>query len=86
MTGYDIIADIHGHASKLELLLTQMGYTRDRGVWGHSDRRAIFVGDFIDKGPEQVQVIDIVRPMVESRMARKLDLSETAGDNPWRRR
>ena len=44
---YDIIGDIHGHASRLERLLERMGYERDADSWRHPDRQAIFVGDFI---------------------------------------
>ena len=29
---------------------------------------------------------EAAKQLAQSRMARKLDLSETAGDNPWRRR
>ncbi|WP_429439004.1 metallophosphoesterase [Paraburkholderia sp. GAS33] len=32
----------------------------------HPDRTAIFVGDFIDRGPAQLETLNIVRPMVES--------------------
>ena len=49
---YDLIGDIHGHADTLERLLKQLGYSRHHGVYGHSDRQAIFLGDFIDRGPQ----------------------------------
>lgn len=35
-------------------------------MWQHRDRTAIFVGDFIDRGPKQLETIDIVRRMVEA--------------------
>jgi len=63
--GYDIIGDIHGHARKLEHLLQIMDYSMHEGVYQHAHRKAVFVGDFIDRGPEQARVLDIVRPMVE---------------------
>lgn len=62
---YDIIGDVHGQASKLESLLSNMGYQERSGAWGHADSRAIFVGDFIDRGPRQMDAIRIVRSMVE---------------------
>lgn len=62
---YDIIGDIHGHAEALEALLTQMGYRDRMGCWRHPDRQAIFVGDFIDRGPEQLRTVNIARRMVE---------------------
>ena len=63
---YDIIGDIHGHADALKAFLQQMGYRDRGGTWRHPDRKAIFVGDFIDRGPKQVESVDIVRRMVES--------------------
>jgi len=62
---YDIIGDIHGNVEKLEALLHKLGY-RNRGVWEHSTRKAIFVGDFIDRGPKGVETVEIVRAMVEN--------------------
>ena len=63
---YDIIGDIHGHASRLQQLLEQMGYERDAQSWRHPDRQAIFVGDFIDRGPEQIETYRLVRAMIDS--------------------
>jgi hypothetical protein len=63
--GYDIIGDIHGHARTLETLLQVLGYAPQDGVWRHPSRRAIFLGDFIDRGPQQRAVIRIVRPMID---------------------
>ncbi|MFM7783332.1 MAG: metallophosphoesterase [Gammaproteobacteria bacterium] len=63
---YDIIGDIHGHARSLELLLQELGYAPSEGIWSHPTRRAIFLGDFIDRGPQQRGVMRIVRPMVDA--------------------
>lgn len=63
---YDIIGDIHGQAGKLEALLQKLGYKQTSEGWRHSGRQAIFVGDFIDRGPEQLRTLTIVRRMVES--------------------
>ena len=62
---YGIIGDIHGHASRLEKLLEQMGYEQDADSWRHPERKAIFVGDFIDRGPEQVETYRLVRAMID---------------------
>ena len=66
MGGYDIIGDIHGYASILRQLLTEMGYKRIEGVWSHPDRKVIFLGDFINRGPEIRETLLMVRAMVES--------------------
>lgn len=63
---YDIIGDIHGHALALRHLLAHMGYQERRGAWRHPSRKAIFVGDFIDRGPRQRETVDIARRMVDS--------------------
>jgi hypothetical protein len=65
--GFDIIGDIHGCAYLLEQLLDELGYRVDpwSGVFKHSSRKAIFVGDLIDRGPSQRQVLEIVKGMVD---------------------
>lgn len=62
---YDIIGDIHGHADELVELLTKLGYTENQSSFRHKNRRAIFCGDFIDRGPQIPDVVRIVRQMVE---------------------
>jgi len=61
---YDIIGDIHGCSLTLQALLEKLGYTRCDAGYRHAARRVIFLGDFIDRGPQQRAVLDIVRPMV----------------------
>ena len=66
--GFDIIGDIHGEAGKLRGLLEHLGYRERSGAYRHPDpdRSAIFVGDFIDRGPRQVDVVTTVRRMVDA--------------------
>jgi hypothetical protein len=61
---YDLIGDVHGHADELVSLLGALGYKKTGGVYGHPKRKVIFVGDFIDRGPQIRQVLEVVRPMV----------------------
>ena len=63
---YDLIGDIHGHADALVQLLERLGYRRQHGVYRHPERQVVFLGDFIDRGPQIRQVLAIVRAMVES--------------------
>jgi hypothetical protein len=63
--GYDIIGDIHGHADRLIKLLKMMGYEK-RSCYKHPERKAIFLGDFIDRGPAILETLKLVRPMVEN--------------------
>jgi hypothetical protein len=62
---YDLIGDIHGHADELAQLLDALGYKQADGSYHHPDRKVIFLGDFIDRGPKIRQVLEVVRPMVE---------------------
>lgn len=62
---YDLIGDIHGHADALERLLQQLGYEKRHGIYRHPDRQAIFLGDFIDRGPRILETLEIVRPMID---------------------
>ncbi|MDP3358317.1 MAG: metallophosphoesterase [Lutibacter sp.] len=65
-TMIDFIGDIHGHADELEALLKKMGYTKKNKVYSHPERKVLFVGDYIDRGPKIRKTLKIVRRMVES--------------------
>lgn len=60
---YDVIGDVHGCATKLRVLLEQMGYRERHGVYEHPERTAVFVGDLIDRGSEQLEVLRLVKAM-----------------------
>ena len=66
----DIIGDIHGYADKLTGLLIQLGYRHN----GHHfvppvGHRALFIGDLIDRGPQQVATLEIVFAMLDADVA-----------------
>ena len=65
--GLDIIGDVHGCASELKKLLDRLEYTVDPATraYRHPDRRAVFVGDLIDRGEEQLEVLQLVKAMVD---------------------
>ena len=63
---YDFIGDVHGEAKALAKLLHELGYTSHRGLFRNPKRKAIFVGDLINRGSESKEVLQIVRPMVQS--------------------
>jgi len=68
MDGYDIIGDIHGSGHKLRARLKELGYRHDAwmNAYRHESRQAIFVGDLIDRGPAQREVLEIVKAMVDA--------------------
>jgi len=63
---YDIIGDIHGHHDKLKALLIKMGYSKKNGSYSCPERKVLFVGDYIDRGPKIRETLELVRNMVES--------------------
>lgn len=62
----DIIGDVHGCAQTLERLLQKLGYNKRGGVYRHPQRKVIFVGDIIDRGPRVRQALALVRDMVDA--------------------
>lgn len=89
MEGYDIIGDVHGCATKLEALLVELGYQKAGGTgeYRHPDRQAVFVGDLIDRGDEQLQVLRIVKSMVDAGSAKIVmgnhEFNALAYDTEW---
>ncbi len=63
--GYDVIGDVHGCAMTLERLLQKLGYSKRQGVYQHSRRRVIFLGDIIDRGPRIREALVLVYSMVQ---------------------
>lgn len=64
---YDVIGDVHGQFEKLVALLQTLGYRKVDGAFRHPDgRKAVFVGDLIDRGPLQEEVLMTVRSMIEA--------------------
>jgi protein phosphatase len=67
---FDVVGDIHGCRAELEALLNELGYDIQRDDSGravgahHVDRRAIFVGDLVDRGPDTPGVLRLVMGMV----------------------
>lgn len=70
----DIIPDIHGQAEKLRLALKNLGWRRNGTTWKHPepDRQIVFLGDFIDRGPENAAVIRIVRELMDAGRAQAI--------------
>jgi protein phosphatase len=68
MPPFDIIGDIHGCYDELMELLSLLGYTLNAGgVWAHSEgRRALFLGDLVDRGNGSVEVANLVMDMVSA--------------------
>jgi protein phosphatase len=68
---FDVIGDVHGCRAELESLLSELGYVLARDEAGrpagaaHPDgRRAVFLGDLVDRGPDTPGVLRLVMGMV----------------------
>ena len=70
---FDVIGDVHGCRAELEQLLDTLGYGIERDADGRAvdashpgGRRAVFVGDLVDRGPDTPGVLRLVMGMIES--------------------
>ncbi len=72
---FDIIGDVHGCCDELEALLERLGYVDTqvasdepltyRRLFSHPQgRRALFLGDLVDRGPRILDTVQLVRNMV----------------------
>ena len=70
---FDIIGDVHGCADELESLFTLLGYENDPRrphLWQPpAGRTAVFVGDFVDRGPRIADTLRIAMQMVGAGVA-----------------
>ena len=61
---FDIIGDVHGCGAELVTLLDRLGYDTAAEPISHPQgRRAVFVGDLVDRGPAVAEVLDIAMSM-----------------------
>ena len=58
---FDIIGDVHGCAEELRRLLETLGWeTTSAGSHRHpSGRKLVFLGDLVDRGPNNVEVLEL---------------------------
>jgi polynucleotide kinase-phosphatase len=68
---FDIIGDVHGCYEELCALLGELGYQIQRTDGGmtvapSAGRKAVFVGDLVDRGPGIAEVLELVMNMVEA--------------------
>ena len=72
---FDIIGDIHGCFDELAELLKKLGYeiSNQQGdgivVKHPQGRKVVFVGDYVDRGPKVVEVLQLVMEMHKTNMA-----------------
>lgn len=77
MTSYDIIGDVHGCFDELRELLQKLGYQikiEKKGlqkytVWHPENRKILFVGDLVDRGPKNAECLQLAMDLKDSEMA-----------------
>lgn len=60
----DIIGDIHGCFDEFARLTKELGYEWKEDIPVHHERQLAFVGDLTDRGPQSLNVIEIVHRLV----------------------
>ncbi|MEU9129287.1 metallophosphoesterase [Kitasatospora sp. NPDC048540] len=55
-----VIGDVHGYLDELLAALHQQGLIDDEGHWAAGRSRVWFLGDFTDRGPDGIGVINLV--------------------------
>jgi hypothetical protein len=68
---FDIIGDVHGCLDELEALLEALGWLRNASTgFIHPDgRKAIFLGDLVDRGPDSPGCLELAMRMLEAGVA-----------------
>jgi hypothetical protein len=59
----DFIGDIHGHYDHLIKLLLKLGYKKYKDEYIHKERIPVFLGDYINRGPDSLAVVDLIIKM-----------------------
>ena len=61
----DFIGDIHGHYDELVVLLKKLGYEERGGAFRYpgDERTVVFLGDYIDRGSQVRETVNLVRAM-----------------------
>ncbi|WP_173474195.1 metallophosphoesterase [Fibrobacter succinogenes] len=61
----DFIGDIHGHYDELVVLLKKLGYQEQGGAYRFpgNARTVVFLGDYIDRGSQVRETVNLVRAM-----------------------
>ncbi|SES08406.1 metallophosphoesterase [Actinokineospora terrae] len=60
-----VVGDIHGHRAELITALAAEGLVTADGDWAGGRDHLWFLGDFVDRGPDGIGVIDLVRALAE---------------------
>ncbi len=65
----DFIGDIHGYYDNLQELLTKLNYKSTNKIWSHHNNKALFLGDFINRGENSKKTLELIKNMVDNNYA-----------------
>ncbi|MDT7782598.1 MAG: hypothetical protein QOF58_1017, partial [Pseudonocardiales bacterium] len=60
-----VVGDVHGHLAELTRALHVAELCDEEGHWAGGEAELWFLGDFVDRGPDGVGVIDLVMRLGE---------------------
>lgn len=66
---FDIIGDVHGCLTELQELIATLGYKTEPELHHPKNRKLVFVGDLVDRGPNSVGVLKFVMDAVAKEKA-----------------
>ena len=67
---FDIVGDVHGMRQTLDALVRQLGYHQSGSQLTHpQQRRLVFVGDLLDRGPDPLGCLEWVAQVVSTGQA-----------------
>lgn len=64
-----VVGDVHGHRAELVAALRAAGLVDAGAAWAGGSARLWFLGDFVDRGPDGIGVIDLVMRLGEQAAA-----------------
>lgn len=67
---FDLIGDVHGHFETLLQMISLLGYKKNQTSYFHPQgRKILFVGDLINRGPDSVGVLKLVKELHQTGVA-----------------
>lgn len=69
---HHVVSDVHGHAERLVKALQRAGLIDAQRAWCGGRARLTVLGDFFDRGPDGIAVVDLIRRL-------QTDASTTGG-------
>jgi hypothetical protein len=60
-----VVGDVHGHLDELLAALADAGLVDEEAAWCGGETHLWFLGDFVDRGPDGIGVIDLVMRLAD---------------------